>query len=664
LNTLARFYNRISSKLVYKVNLVLVPVIILGFSLSTYLITSSAIDSVSQVSSHKIKSTATLIKKSVESWLQQNDHLIHALSNQPLVASVLKGEASSDSLNDYFLQTKQLYGFRNIALLNSSGVAIATANASRIGVNYSKFDYFNNSLKSTNTVIGEARLSRVDKTPLFTIATQVQLAGSNTKGVIFASIPLTDLYNNLINSQQTDSQSLAFILTSQCQPLAHPDASKILSKDNKENDAYKDLCRQGKSLISFSEHDIDYLAAVKVIDNTGWYLISAVQKQSITETSEKLTNIGLIVGAVISIVVALVLVIMFASISKSLTLAVNVLSAVSKGDIALKSIGQEPLDEISKRNDELGNIGKSLNSLIKNLQLQAHSAEEIASGNLNFSPYISGQYDVLGQAFSKMVEQLKTVLVTIHQSSENVYDATEQMYEGCQILSSGAQTQTESVDTVSTALYQMEMQIKLTTDASVEVRENAQETLSKANQGQVKMNELTQSIEELNLTGQKISKSMKEITNIASQTNLIALNAAIEAARAGEHGKGFAVVADEVRKLASLTKKAAEDSNQLIVKTLIQMEIGKTLSLETDETFISIVNHINQSAEQMTQIRDAHLEQHKAVKHLHQAISQIEKVADENLKISEKTAAQTDNLTTISEELIKKARYFSIDDSN
>ncbi len=664
MNTLARFYNRISSKLVYKVNLVLVPVIILGFSLSTYLITSSAIDSVSQVSSHKIKSTATLIKKSVESWLQQNDHLIHALSNQPLVASVLKGEASSDSLNDYFLQTKQLYGFRNIALLNSSGVAIATANASRIGVNYSKFDYFNNSLKSTNTVIGEARLSRVDKTPLFTIATQVQLAGSNTKGVIFASIPLTDLYNNLINSQQTDSQSLAFILTSQCQPLAHPDASKILSKDNKENDAYKDLCRQGKSLISFSEHDIDYLAAVKVIDNTGWYLISAVQKQSITETSEKLTNIGLIVGAVISIVVALVLVIMFASISKSLTLAVNVLSAVSKGDIALKSIGQEPLDEISKRNDELGNIGKSLNSLIKNLQLQAHSAEEIASGNLNFSPYISGQYDVLGQAFSKMVEQLKTVLVTIHQSSENVYDATEQMYEGCQILSSGAQTQTESVDTVSTALYQMEMQIKLTTDASVEVRENAQETLSKANQGQVKMNELTQSIEELNLTGQKISKSMKEITNIASQTNLIALNAAIEAARAGEHGKGFAVVADEVRKLASLTKKAAEDSNQLIVKTLIQMEIGKTLSLETDETFISIVNHINQSAEQMTQIRDAHLEQHKAVKHLHQAISQIEKVADENLKISEKTAAQTDNLTTISEELIKKARYFSIDDSN
>jgi len=650
----------IKGKLVYKFNLVLLPVIIIGFILSTSLITMSAISSVNKVANFKIRGSASLINKSIESWLLQNDYLIKAVSEQPMVKSVLANESSAEPLNNYFAKIKQLFGFRNIALLNNKGKAIASANSSRLGVDYSTFNYFKKSIQQTTTIIDDPRLSRVDKTPLFTFATQVNSPETSQMGVLFISIPLTDLYENLVNSQQSDPESLAFILTSQCKPLAFPDHKRILSSNAEDSAMFADLCQKNDALVSFIEQEVEYLASVQKIDKAGWYLVSAVEKKALDNISGKLTLIGASIGLIISIIVTIIIIVMFYSISKKLSLADMILNTVSKGDISPKSIDQEQLHQISQRNDELGNIGRSLENLISSMKLQSLSAEKIAEGNLNCEPHISGPEDVLGNAFTKMVNKLKVVLETIHNSSEKVFTATEKMREDSTILSSGAHTQAESVDAVSSSLHEMEMQVSMTTDASIVVRDNAHETVDTASHGQTKMKELSESIEKLNQTGQKISEIMNEITNIASHTNLIALNAAIEAARAGEQGRGFAVVADEVRNLASQTTLAAEKSNALIGETLIQMEIGKTLSEETAATFVSIVKNINQSAEQLDHISEAHQEQNLAASNLHQAITQIETVANDNLKIAEVNFSQIESLSSMSEELIEKAGYFSV----
>jgi len=653
----------LDTKLVYKFNLLLLPVIIVGFILTTYFITNSAINSVNQVANHKIQGSATLIKKSIESWLLQNDYLINAISRQPLVKSVLAEEIAPDSLNQYFAQTKELFGLRNIALLNNQGLAVASAKSSRLGADYSTFDYFKRSIQESVTIIGNPRLSRVDKSPLFTFATQINIPERNIKGVLFASIPLADLYENLVNSQQSDPESLAFILTAQCQPLAFPDPDRILSIDSSKNAALATLCQENEPIISFVENNINYVGSVNKIDKTGWYLVSAVEKQALDSISDKLTEIGAFVGIIMSIVVAFIIIITFIPISKNLSVADMILNTVSRGDINPESIDQIALSRISQRHDELGNIGKSLEQLIESMKLQSISAEKIAAGDLNFKPHISSTEDVLGLAFTKMVDKLQVVLETIYNSSEKVFEATEKMQQDSLVLSNGAKLQAESVDSVATALHEMEMQVQTTTDASVNVRDKAHETVEKANLGQSKMRELAQSIDTLNQTGNKISEIMSEITNIASQTNLIALNAAIEAARAGEHGRGFAVVAEEVRNLASLTAQAAENSNQLMGETLVQMEIGQKLSDETDKTFVSIATNINESAEQLTHISDAHQEQNLAASNLHQAIIQIETVATENMQIADKTNEQTVSLSSMSEELIKEAGYFSIDTS-
>jgi methyl-accepting chemotaxis protein len=340
-------------------------------------------------------------------------------------------------------------------------------------------------------------------------------------------------------------------------------------------------------------------------------------------------------------------------------LADDVMDAISKGDISLKTIDQDILKKISLRNDELGHIAHSLDKLIKNQDKQAHSAKAIASGDLTIQPHIAGPDDILGQSFMTMVEQLKKVLNSVNISSEKVLAATEKMYEGSKVLTAGAKTQAEAVESVASALNKMEEQVEITTQASMDVRENARETVSHADEGQLKMSELKASIDNLNHTGKKISDIMNNITNIASQTNLIALNAAIEAARAGEHGRGFAVVADEVRKLASLTAEAAEDSNHLIAETLSQMETGKTLADATSETFHMIVDKINFSASELEKVTESHVEQNKTANDLHDAITRIEVVAKDNLTISRKTIEENNILTSMSEELVKTAAYFS-----
>lgn len=645
------FVRWISSKLVYKFNLVLVPLVVIGFILATYLINTSAVDSLNQVANKKIQGTATVVKKSIESWLLQNDRLISVIAANDGIESALSKNADSIAkLNEYFLQAKQLFGFRNVALLDENGIAIAASNGNRIGKDYSNLDYFKSAIRKDITVISDPRLSRVDGAPLLTIAIG---AGNNRQGVFFASLPLSNLYEDLVNSQQSDPDSLAFVLTSKCEPLAHPKSTKILSEAHKND--YIELCRETDQLKKYVEDDVEYKASVQRIQLTDWYLISSVKTSSIQAISDNLTVIGRSVGAVI----AIILIIMFTSISRSLTLADDVMDAISKGDISLKTIDQDLLRKIGQRQDELGHIAHSLDKLIVNQEKQANSAKAIASGDLSIQPHVAGPDDILGQSFMTMVNQLQEVLSAVNLSSEKVLDATEKMYEGSKVLTDGANTQAEAVDAVANALNKMEQQVEVTTQASLDVRENSRETVSHADEGQHRMSELNDAIDNLNHTGKKISEIMNNITNIASQTNLIALNAAIEAARAGEHGRGFAVVADEVRKLASLTAEAAEDSNQLIAETLSQMETGKTLADATSETFHLIVDKINISADQLAKVSESHIEQNKTANDLHDAIKRIEVVAKDNLSISRKTIDENNALTSMSEELVKTAAYFS-----
>lgn len=109
----------------------------------------------------------------------------------------------------------------------------------------------------------------------------------------------------------------------------------------------------------------------------------------------------------------------------------------------------------------------------------------------------------------------------------------------------------------------------------------------------------------INTTTQNVEKIIADIENIASQTNLLSLNASIEAARAGEAGRGFAVVADQIRQLAEESANSAVESKKLIEQSLNEVEDGNKVTKETGEAMKKVMDELDKIIQEVANIRTA-----------------------------------------------------------
>ena len=179
-----------------------------------------------------------------------------------------------------------------------------------------------------------------------------------------------------------------------------------------------------------------------------------------------------------------------------------------------------------------------------------------------------------------------------------------------------------------------------------------------ADTSKVDMNELIEAMNRISETSKKIENIIADIEDIASQTNLLSLNAAIEAARAGEAGKGFAVVAEQIRTLADQSAKSAVDTRELIEGALKEINEGNTVAMKAVESLDTVVGGINEIAEVSKELSTSSNQQIAAMKEADEGINQISEVVQSNSAASQECSATSEELSAQAEAMNELVSQF------
>ena len=330
------------------------------------------------------------------------------------------------------------------------------------------------------------------------------------------------------------------------------------------------------------------------------------------------------------------------AISKSIEKPLNELKdrfiTFAEGDI------DSPLPTVESEDDI-----KELVSGVSAIKDSGRMLNEISEGNFAIDTeceeVYTGAFTDLLTGIRKMNEEIDTTVRGVDDASGQVLTGSTNLAEAAQSLAEGATDQAASVEEMQATINELTSGIKTTAEELGTAYDEAYKYAEIAEGSRGDMEVLVQAMSRINETSEKIGAIITQIEDIASQTNLLSLNASIEAARAGEAGKGFAVVADQIRNLAEQSAKSAVDSKALIEAAIHEVGDGNMYAEKASTSLREVVDGIQAIADSAKKIKEISIEQADSMEQVEATAERIAEVVQNNSAAAQETSATSEELT-------------------
>ena len=366
----------------------------------------------------------------------------------------------------------------------------------------------------------------------------------------------------------------------------------------------------------------------------------------------------------------------FANMTAYLQEMAKVSKQIADGDL---SINIRPKSD----KDVLGNAFLDMTTYLQNI---ADISGQVAGGDLSVALHPVSDRDVLNNAFAGMLKNLRSLNTEVQHVTSDLTSAVSQILTATSQMASGLSETATSVTQTTTTIEEVKQTVRLSTEKSKSVSDNAQDAVAQVNLGSdavaqtlkdisgIKelMESVADSVVTLSEQTQAIGEIISAVNDLAQQSNILAVNAAIEAAKAGEHGKGFAVVAQEIKSLADQSRHATEQVREILFDT--QKATGKSVmaaeqvtkavesivsqASQSGDVIVTLADRFKNAAHAAAQIAASSQEQLVGVEQVVYAMESIKEASQQNVSATGLVEQAAHNVKNIGEKLKELTAQF------